>query len=251
MSGPKGSVTNRDRRRQTRRQQYEAARRQRQIEVQRQLRRKRIERGVIYGAAALVVILIAVLIVHAVTSGGGSSTGGVGSGPMVQSTGTYTTPATGETRDGMPCYSLNGGSEPPVTAHYHAYLEMYVNGQQYDVPANTGIPAATTGTPCIYPLHVHPGENDIIHIETQSANTRYTLGAFFDIWGEPLSATQVSTYKADASHKLVYEYFDDSGKLHPWTGNPLNMPLKAHYTMVILYNSPNATPKAYTAWNGL
>lgn len=250
MSGPKGSVTNRDRRRETRRQQYEAARRQRQLEVQRRLRRQRIERFVIYGAAALVVILIAFLIVHAVTGGGTS--GGTASGPMVQSTGTYTTPATGETRDGMPCYSLDStGSEPPVTAHYHAYLAMYVNGQQYDVPANTGIPAVTTGDQCIYPLHVHPGENNIIHIETQSASTQYTLGAFFDIWGQPLSATQVGAYKADATHKLVYEYFDENGKLHPWTGNPLNMPLKAHYTMVILYNSPGVTPKAYTAWNGL
>ena len=151
----------------------------------------------------------------------------------------------------MPCYGLSGGSEPPISAHYHSYLQMYVNGQQYDAPANTGIPAETTGDQCIYPLHVHPGENDIIHIETQSANTQYTLGAFFDIWGQPLSTTQVGSYKADATHKLVYEYFDENGKLHPWTGNPLNLPLKSHYTVVILYNSPTVTPKAYTAWNGL
>lgn len=251
MSGPKGSVTKRDQRRETRRQQYEAARRQRQIEVQRRLRQKRIQRGAIYAVTALVVILIGVLIVHAVTSGGGSSSGGVGSGPMVHSTGTYTTPALGETRDGMPCYGLSGGSEPPVTAHYHTYLEMYVNGQAYDVPANTGIPASLNGTACIYPLHVHPGENDIIHIETQTANTQYTLGAFFDIWGQPLSATQMGSYKADASHKLVFEYFDANGKLHPWTGNPLNLPLKSHETVVILYDSPNATPTAFTNWNGL
>lgn len=248
MSGPKGSVTKRDQRRQTRRQQYEAARRQRQIEVQRQLRRKRMQRYALYGAAALVVILIAVLVIHAVVGGGGSSKA---SAPMIQSTGTYTSPATGETRDSMPCYSLVSGSEPPVTAHYHAYLEMYVNGTQFNVPANTGIPAATTGTQCIYPLHVHPGENDIIHIETQQANTVYTLGAFFDIWGQPLSATQASSYKADATHKLVFEYFDENGKLHKWSGNPLNLPLKAHYTVVILYNSPNVTPTAFTGWNGL
>ena len=248
MSGPKGSVTKRDQRRETRRQQYEAARRQRQIEVQRQLRRKRIQRWSLYGVTALVVILIGVLIIHAVTGGGAS---GGSTGPMVHSTGTYTTPALGETRDGVPCYGLNGGSEPPIAAHYHVYLEMYINGQAYDVPANTGIPASLNGTQCIYPLHVHPGENDIIHIETQSANTVYTLGAFFDIWGQPLSTTQAGSYKADATHKLVFEYFDANGKLHPWTGNPLDMPLKSHETVVILYNSPNATPKAYTSWNGL
>lgn len=247
MSGPKGSVTKRDQRRQTRREQYEAARRQRQIEMQRQLRRKRLQRNAFYAAGALVVVLLAVLIIHAATGGGGSAA----SGTMIQSTGAYTAPATGETRDSMPCYSLVSGSEPPVAAHYHAYLEMYVDGQQFNVPANTGIPAATTGTQCIYPLHVHPQENDIIHIETQSTNTTYTLGAFFDIWGQPLSATQVGSYKADTTHKLVFEYFDANGKLHPWSGNPLNLPLQAHETIVILYNSPNVTPTAYTNWNGL
>lgn len=246
MSGPKGSVTKRDQRRETRRQQYEAARRQRQIVVQRQLRRQRIQRWSIYAVTALVVILIGVLIIHAVTGGGAGST------PTIHSTGTYTSPALGETRDNMPCYSLTStNTEPPVTAHYHAYLEMYVNGQEYDVPANTGIPATLNGTPCIYPLHVHPGENDIVHIETQTSSTVYTLGAFFDIWGQQLSATQFGSYKADATHKLVFEYFDNSGKLHHWTGSPLNMPLTVHETVVILYNSPNVTPTAFTNWNGL
>lgn len=249
MSGPKGSVTKRDQRRETRRQQYETARRQRQIEVQRRLRRQRIQRTALYAVTALVVILIGVLIVHAVTGSGSRS--GTGSSPTIHSTGTYSAPALGETRDGMPCYGLNGGSEPPVTAHYHVYLEMYVNGQAYDVPANTGIPASLNGTACIYPLHVHPGENNIVHIETQSANAVYTLGAFLDIWGQPLSATQFGSYKADATHKLVFEYFDANGKLHPWTGNPLNLPLKSHETVVVLYNSPNVTPTAYTNWNGL
>jgi hypothetical protein len=247
MSGPQGSVTKRDQRRETRRQQYETARRQRQIEVQRQLRRKRLQRGALYLVGALVVIMIAALIIHAAT-GANSATG---SGPTIHSVGTYTAPALGETRDGMPCYNLNNGAEPSISAHYHAYLEMYVNGKPYDVPANTGIPAALNGAQCIYPLHIHPGENNIIHIETQSANTVYTLGAFFDIWGQPLSTTQVGSNKADATHKLVFEYFDANGKLHPWTGNPLDLPLKSHETVVILYNSPNTTPTAYTNWNGL
>ncbi len=65
---------------------------------------------------------------------------------------------------------------------------------------------------CLYPLHVHDGEPNIIHIESPIQKT-YTLGNFFDIWGQPLSATQVMGNKTDSTHKLVFEVFDASGKL--------------------------------------
>ncbi|MFI5274187.1 MAG: hypothetical protein ACHQ4H_14225 [Ktedonobacterales bacterium] len=240
MSGPGGSVTKRDQRRDSRREQYEAARRQRQLEVQRKLRAKRIQRIAVYASAALVVVLLGALLIHAVIGGGSSA----GANTVIHGKGTYTQPAFGETRDSMPCLPSEGAA-----LHTHTYLEIYANGQPYQVPADTGIVAASS---CLYPLHVHEGatNQNIIHVESNIQAT-YTLGAFFDIWGQQLSATQALGFKADATHPLVFEVFDANGKLTKWTGNPLDIPLNAHNTVVILYNSPNVTPQAYTNWSGL
>ncbi len=46
-----------------------------------------------------------------------------------------------------------------------------------------------TGT-CFYWLHVHTTDG-IVHIESPSKTQGFTLGQFFDIWGVPLSSTQV------------------------------------------------------------
>jgi len=200
-----------------------------------------MQRYTIYAVSALVVILIGVLIISAVHNAGGGSTT---SGPaIIHGTGTQTQPASGETRDGMQC-----DANEQVAQHIHAYLQIYVNGQQYTVPGGTGIPA---GANCFYPLHVHDGQDNIIHIESPNPTAVYTLGAFFDIWGQPLSATQMAGFKADAQHPLVYEVFDSSGKLTKWTSNPLDLQLRAHETIVILYNSPNVTPQPYTNWGSL
>lgn len=242
MSGPGGTKTRRDQRRDTRRAQYEARVRQRQLETQRRLRRQRMQRYAVYGATALVVILIGVLIfsvVHGATSSGGTSSGPV----IVHGTGTQTQPAAGQTIDGMKC-----DPNEQAAQHIHAYLLIYVNGQQYAVPGGTGIPA---GANCLYPLHVHDGEDNIIHVESPDATAIYTLGAFFDVWGQPLSATQMAGFKADAQHQLVFEVFDANGKLTKWTNNPIDLQIKSHETIVILYNSPNVTPQPYTNWGSL
>lgn len=244
MTGPGGSSTNRDKRRQTRQQQLRERQLQRQREIQRKLRRQRTQRIGVIAAGILVVAFIAFLIVHAAIGSGGTS-GTSTNGTVITGTGTYTTPVNGAPRDTMSCL----GSEGTVI-HIHMYLEIYVNGQQVQVPANTGIIQAQDGSACFYPLHVHEGEPNIIHEESPVQAT-YTLGAFFDVWGQPLSKTQVMQYQADATHPLVYEVFDANGKLTTYTGNPVNLPLQAHDTIVILYNSPNVKPFPFTNWNGL
>jgi hypothetical protein len=243
MTGPGGSQTNRDKRRQTRQQQLRERQLQRQREIQRKLRQQRIQRISVFSAGAVVVLLIALLIIHAATGSGGGS--GTNNGPTITGTGSYTTPVDGTPRDTMSCLPSEG-----LVIHIHMYLELYVNGQQVQVPANTGIIQPQNGNTCFYPLHVHAGEPNIIHEESPMQAT-YTLGAFFDVWGQPLSKTQVMQNTADATHSLVFEVFDANGKLTRYTGNPLSLPLHAHDTIVILYNSPNAKPFAFTNWNGL
>jgi hypothetical protein len=88
--------------------------------------------------------------------------------------------ATGATVDGIQCQTSE-----QVAYHIHAHLAIYASGDPQTVPAGIGIP----GGKCLYWLHTHDATG-VIHVESP-AQRAYTLGQFFDIWGQPLSTTQV------------------------------------------------------------
>ena len=77
----------------------------------------------------------------------------------------------------FPFAPINGQD---LAEHYHALLLIYVNGQQVNVPANTG--DGDSG-PCTEPLHVHANEpnTNVIHIESPQLRS-YTVGDFFRVW---------------------------------------------------------------------
>lgn len=229
MSGPGGMVTKRDQRRESRREQYQRRQAERQAERQRQLRQQRIRRYGFIGGGILVVLLLALGISQLVIHGNNG-----------QQTAVNPKPATGQTVDGLQCLPSQGGA-----LHIHQYLDFYVNGQR--VNANPGIGIVDSAN-CLYPLHVHNGEPNIIHNETSQQNVTFTLGQFFDIWGVALSNTQVSKYKVDSTHKLVIKLIDSNGNVATYTGNPHDIPLGDHQTIYILYNSPNVAVKPFTDW---
>ncbi|HZO73900.1 MAG TPA: MFS transporter [Ktedonobacteraceae bacterium] len=163
-------------------------------------------------------------------------------------------PAHGQTVDGMPCQGTLGSAQ-----RASAHLSVYVNDQQASIPAGIGSVApsqpgvtalASNGqTTCLYPLHVFETDN-VIHIDSPT-NRTYTLGDFFDIWGQPLSRTQAANYRADETHTLAFYAFDASGNIQNYTDNPRAIPLVEHETIVVVYNSPHAHPVPYNSWNGL
>lgn len=156
------------------------------------------------------------------------------------STGTQTHPAVGQVVDGLSCVSSEGNVQ-----HYHLDVQIFVNGQQQQLPEGVGIVSNT----CLYPLHTHD-TTGIIHIESPD-NSIYVLGNLFDLWGQPLNQKQFGSNAVDSAHKLVVKVFDANGKLTTYTGDPARLQLAAHQTVVLLYNSPNVTPSPYTQWNGL
>lgn len=232
MSGPGGETTNRDRRRESRRNAYlqrqEAARKARQ----QQIRNQQIRQWAIIGAGAIVVLLVLTLIIHAVTSNS-SSTGSSGQ------TSYWQNPASGQDVDGIKCQTSE-----QLAYHIHAYLKVYIDGSQVQVPAGIGIPGQ-----CIYWLHVHTNENNFIHIESPT-NTNYTLKQFFDIGGETLSASNFMGNPVDSSHQLVGEVYDANGKLAQTVNgaDAGNIKLTNKETIVLLYNSPNVKPTPNTDW---
>lgn len=105
----------------------------------------------------------------------------------------------GQPIDGVTCRAT---MDQKVGYHIHVLVRIFVHGRQERLPAGAGIAAPrleehlSTGLfvdsgvgGCLYWLHVHSNDG-IIHIESATRQV-FTLGQFFDIWGQPLSSTQV------------------------------------------------------------
>jgi hypothetical protein len=144
---------------------------------------------------------------------------------------------TGQNIDGISCQT----SEQTVF-HIHTHLTIFVNGQQRQVPAAIGIPGAVaqqtsagpfvdSGT-CFYWLHTHAADG-IIHIESPVERT-YTLGDFFDEWGQPLGPDQVGPAKGKVTVIL-------NGKV--FKGNPRNAPLGSHENLQLDVGTPLVAPE--------
>lgn len=67
----------------------------------------------------------------------------------------------------------------PQVQHWHPHLTIKIDGKEQIIPANIGL-----GPNCHLPLHTHMNDN-IIHVESQIIRD-YTLGEFFEVWGESL-----------------------------------------------------------------
>jgi hypothetical protein len=136
------------------------------------------------------------------------------------------------TVDGIQC-----GATEQLAYHIHAHLSVFVGGAPKAIPPGVGIPgSAPESTPegpiaaggqCIYWLHTHTSDG-VIHIESPTQRI-YTLGNFFDVWHQPLSANQVGT----ATGKVT-AYVDG----RPWTKDPRAIPLNSHTVIQLSVGSP-------------
>ncbi len=142
----------------------------------------------------------------------------------------------GQVVDGISCQT----SEQTIF-HIHAHLTIFVNGSPRQVPAAIGIPGArvqstpqgpfiVSGT-CFYWLHTHAADG-IIHIESPIHRT-YTLGDFFDEWGQPLGPGEVGPARGHVT--AIYNG-------HAYQGNPRDIPLTAHAQIQLEVGTPLVAP---------
>ena len=128
-----------------------------------------------------------------------------------------------QTIDGIQCQVSE-----QVVYHIHAHLTVFVDGQPRQVPYGIGIapPISVTDTPgggfvtsgsCFYWLHTHAADG-VIHIESPTQKV-YTLGQFFDVWGQLLSPSQVGPATG-----TVTAFVDGAAV----SGNPRDIALNAH-----------------------
>jgi hypothetical protein len=118
--------------------------------------------------------------------------------------------------------------------HIHSHLYILVDGRPQTVSAQVGIPGYPLPR-CIYWLHTHDASG-VIHVESPVIAT-YTLGQFFDIWGQPLNRTDVATYPVTGGQLTVFV----DGK--EYTGDPRDIPLKAHTQIVIEIGQTGPPPQ--------
>jgi len=243
-----------------------------QIRAQEAQRRRR--RRWLAGTSAVVIVAAAAVGITLAVSGGGRPTTGGGSprlklaslstlgtlapapspgptgpeglpvpsAPPLASTATI---ATGQSVNGISCQS----SEQTIF-HVHAHLTIFVNGSPRQVPAGIGIPGARTQNTaqgpfvisgnCFYWLHTHAADG-IVHIESPVQRT-YTLGDFFDVWGQPLGPGQAGPAKGRVT--AIY-----NGQVYQ--GNPRGVPLAAHAQIQLEVGTPLIAPITITFPNGL
>jgi hypothetical protein len=112
--------------------------------------------------------------------------------------------------------------------HIHVHVAIFIEGQPYQVPYGAGVgrplqvsedsdgPFVEDGA-CFYWLHTHT-EDGVVHIESP-ARRDFTLGDFFAIWQEPISATEVGPGRGN-----VIAYVNGERV----TSNPAEIPLTQH-----------------------
>ncbi|HEY6277386.1 MAG TPA: hypothetical protein VIX86_13760 [Streptosporangiaceae bacterium] len=240
-------------------------------------RRRRLWIGGVGGAVVIIAAVVGISLAVSSSGGGSGSGGSTGHGgtPHLQLAALNTlgplkpvpppgpagpegvpipaaTPLTGlaAAATGQPVDQIKCETSEQTIFHIHAHLTIFVNGTARQVPAAVGIPGAQAqSTPqgpfigsgtCFYWLHTHAADG-IIHIESPVHRT-YTLGDFFDEWGQPLGPDQVGP----ATGPVTALY---NGQVYQ--GSPRDIPLNAHAQIQLEVGKPLIAPQHITFPSGL
>jgi hypothetical protein len=114
--------------------------------------------------------------------------------------------------------------------HFHAHLDLFINGKQVAIPAQLGI-----GPNALSELHTHD-TNGVLHVESSTSHGKrtYTLGQAFQEWEVPLDATTIGQFKTDATHTL--KVYVDGKEV---TTDPSKVELVSHREIALVYGTAN------------
>lgn len=139
----------------------------------------------------------------------------------------------GQALDGICC-----GAMEYATLHVHTHLAIFYNGKQMRVPQFIGFAPNLAGG-CLYWIHTHD-PSGIIHVEAPDISPPqggpYTLGMFFDIWGQPLTRDTVAGLTGPVTAYVNGERYD---------GDLRAIPLRAHQQIVLEVGTPIVPPPNY------
>jgi hypothetical protein len=142
----------------------------------------------------------------------------------------------GQTIDGITCLGGEG-----LALHIHSHLALFDRGKQIQVPQWVGFAEnpRIPGGGCLYWIHTHAPDG-IIHVEAPQiapqGHSGYTLGMFFDIWGQPLTNDDVARIKGPVTAYVNGMKYD---------GNLRQIPLVSHQQIVLEVGAPVVPPPNY------
>ena len=130
--------------------------------------------------------------------------------------------------------------------HYHAHLDVLVDGKPVPVPAYIGFSFNAGGQPNgISALHTHD-TSGIIHVEAPTAGSTYTLGQVLTEWG--VLDGKDATGAPHGGTTGWTAYVNGAPQDGPVTG----VVLKAHDEVVLSYGAaPSPVPATYSFPSGL
>ncbi|MBC5827070.1 MAG: hypothetical protein GIW99_05235 [Candidatus Eremiobacteraeota bacterium] len=140
----------------------------------------------------------------------------------------------GNVIDGIACAAAVGGY------HIHSHISLFRNGTQIALPLAIGIPnpqiqnGFVTNGSCFYQLHAHDASG-IVHVEAQRPSA-FTVGQFFDIWGEQLSSSNVAGFSGPV---VVYVNGTQYG------GDPRAIVFAERQEVTLEVGSPTVAPPRY------
>lgn len=151
-------------------------------------------------------------------------------------------PPPGGSVDGITC-----APSEQLAFHDHSRLTIFVNGHSEAIPAGVGFadpqvvqsskgPVVGAGA-CVAWLHTHTTDG-IIHLESPIQRA-FTLGNFFDVWGQPLSKTQLGPLHGNVTAIV-------NGRT--WIGDPQAIPLGEHAQIQLEVGTPLVAPVRITNW---
>ena len=141
----------------------------------------------------------------------------------------------GQPVDGIRCDQMEGS-----LMHIHQHLAIFDHGKRVTIPDDIGRPIVGR---CFYWIHTHTPDG-IIHVESPSFKS-FTLGNFFDIWGQPLTRTNVA-----GAHPKKNERIAVWVNGNRYNGDPRAIQLMQHLDATIEVGPPYTRPAPFTQWNG-
>lgn len=139
--------------------------------------------------------------------------------------------------DGVKCEGMEG-----AVVHIHQHLQIFDRGRAVSIPSQIGIPA---GRGCLYWLHTHSNDG-LIH-EESPVRRSFTLGQFFDIWGQELSWYAAGPVRAVGGKRLVIQV---NGRGYKGK-DPRGIVLRNHDEIVIQAGPPWAHTINKIKWGNL
>jgi hypothetical protein len=141
----------------------------------------------------------------------------------------------GQPVDGIHCDQMEGS-----LMHIHQHLAILDHGKPVTIPDDIGRPVIGQ---CFYWIHTHTPDG-IIHIESPAFKT-FTLANFFDIWGQPLTKTNVAGAHPKKNERIVVWVNGNR-----YNGDPRAIQLSQHLDATIEVGPPYSKPAPFTQWNG-